>query len=226
MKTVVQTIPRTVRELSKEKAQARTVVAAAAENIDAAQPRMGGRLSKPEMGFLLQLVSEGKSISATMRCFKRRFKRKIANTTVISYRKRYLSKIAEYAKDFDFCAINEGLARRSVRVTKLKEMAEALEEQIVDDDGQLNPEVNSRHITEYRETMKQIAQEVGDMPTVSGDIMFVNMSDKELTDYVAQKMAQNKDMAVILSEQAGVRPSLNTIQLIDAEGNVIIDDQS
>lgn len=200
--------------------ESRAITLMAADNIVDAIPIHGKRLSKPEIGQLLCMIGEGKSNAAIKRTFGRQFKRDIADSTIAKYKQRYSNKIAEYANNFDFCAINEGLARRGVRVTRLKEVAEALEDEILLPNGSLGTD-NSRLIGEYRETMKQIAQEVGDMPTGTGDVTFVNMSDKELTEYVAQKMGQHKDMAVILSEKAGVRPTLETVQLIDVDGTII-----
>lgn len=206
---------------SPELIESRAIAMLAAENLDAVLPRANGRLSKPELGNLLAMVGEGKSTKAIKRTFNRLYNRDISESTIAKYRKKYATKITEYANDFEFCAINEGLARRAVRVTRLKDVAEALEESILLPNGELGTE-NSRLIGEYRETLKQIAQEVGDMPTGTGDITFVNMSDKELLDYASKAMAQHKDLAVIMTEKAGVRPSLETIQIIDADGNVIV----
>lgn len=217
-----QNKPRKI-EPSPELLEFRATAMMAAENLDIVTPRNNHRLDKEQMGRLLAMIGEGKSTKAIKRTFQRAYDRDLSDMTISKYKKKYASKIVAYANDFEFCAINEGLARRAVRVTRLKDIAEALDESILNADGSLGTE-NSRLIGEYRETLKQIAQEVGDMPTGTGDITFVNMSDKELMDYAAKAMGSHKDLAVMLSEKAGVRPSLETIQIIDADGNVIVNE--
>lgn len=200
---------------SIEERETEQMAIAAAENISLATH---ARLEKSQIAYLLTLIAEGLSNKAIIRRFDRRYDRKITIGTIRRYKERYVSKLSKYAQDMDFATLNESYARRAVRINRLTAISEAMEEAIINEDGSLADNANAKIIKEYREALRQIAQEVGDMPIDGPDMTFINMSDDELKKYVAGKLKANKDLSVILAEEAGVRP---TVQLIDTGGDVI-----
>lgn len=184
--------------------------------------KMGSvRLSQEEIAVLLSLIAEGCSTRTIIRRMKYKFGREVSLPTLKRYKEKYASKLVEYANDLEFIALNEGFARRAVRIERLTRIAEAMEEVILDEDGGFAGA--SRLIKEYRETLRQIAQEVGDMPTDGPDQTFINMTDEQLKEFVANGLKRNPDLSVILSERAGVRPQPQ-VELIDEDGEVISDD--
>lgn len=179
------------------------------------------RLTKVEISHLLSLIAEGRNFAYIHQKMIANHGRDISYTTVVRYKEKYALQLASIKEDFEYIALNEGLSRRDVRVKRMQDMANALEDVILDEKGQLATG-NLRTLTEYRELNKQIAIEVGDMPAQPINVTFNNMTDDELKDFIASKMAQHKDMSVILAEKAGVRPTSHTLddrveQIIDAK---------
>jgi hypothetical protein len=174
----------------------------AAKNI---KKTAGSRLSEEELTDLLVMLSEGVSEKMIIKRFKRKYDRGISASTMGNYRKKYASRIDQVAKDLKTQAIETGLTKKENRLRRLQELAENLEELMYDDAGEFVP--TAKLVSEYREVLKLIAQESGDLrPEGAGDIIFTDMNNEQLKEALAGKLAANKDLAVIAAERAGVRP--------------------
>lgn len=181
------------------------------------------RFNREEIAILLSMIAEGCSNKTITRRMKTRCQRDVTVQTINRYKVKYASNLTEFANSIEAVALNEGFARRAVRILSMSKLAEAMEEDILNEDGSLTENASSKMIKEYRETLKQIAQEVGDMPTDGPDVTFINMSDDDLKEFVATKLRQNGDLSVILAERAGVRPQPQA-ELIASDGEVISND--
>jgi hypothetical protein len=107
-------------------------------------------------------------------------------------RKRFSELREEYEKE----ALAEGLSRKAVRIRRLAQLAEKLEEDLLDGDRlwvqepkQVGAQVievekfNAAEVKEYRGLLDDIARELGDRRTkvdISGKIDVTKLTDEEL----------------------------------------------
>lgn len=193
----------------------------AAKNIKMTNKR--GKFSENELVDLLRLLAEGASERKIINYFRRHHKRVISSHTIANYRRSYAHRIAEISRDVDALAIELGLTRRAVRLKKLQELAEAIEGIIFNSDGELASE-NAKMIEKYLNTLEQIGQETGDLATHAvADINFINMSNDELKQLIANKITAYPDLAKQLAERAGVRPSYPIEKELDSKNERSVD---
>lgn len=194
-----------------------------AENYLNVNPSQKARLTKPELTDLIIMLAEDATNQAIINKFKNKYNRTISTATIYKYRKKYEHNIFEMAKNFETLSEQVGLRKKANRLRKMQRLAEALEESIYDAEDNLTHGASPKVITEYRETLKQIAMETGGIDSGQiGDVIFANVSDVELKELVANKLGGNKALSVILAEQAGVRPALEAP--IDSEYKIIEED--
>lgn len=166
------------------------------------------RLNEAELTELIVLLAEGATDKRIINVFRKRFVRNISPKTIEKYRMKYRGQVLEQAKIIEIAAIQQGLSKRGTRLRKLQELAEALESDVLDADGELSIGARKGAISEYREVLKLIAQEAGDLAAIEiGDVAYMDMSDEDLKKMVANKLGGNPDLAVQLAEAAGVRPT-------------------
>jgi len=191
------------KEIENKRKELKNISEQAADNIISVV--RSTRLSKVELADLLQMIAQGYSYQRIIKKFKAKYDRTMSTTTINSYKTKYEGRISEIAKDMESLAIEKGLTKKFNRLKKEQELAEALEDEIFDEEGGLKT-TNDKVLREYREILKLIAQEAGDINEgYQGDTMFINTSDDELKELVQNKLKSNKDLSVILAEAAGVR---------------------
>ena len=185
-----------------------------AENYICISPNQKARLNKEQLADLIIMLAEDATIQAIVNKFKSKYQRNISTNTINKYKKKYEANIFEMAKNFETLSAHVGLRKKENRLRKMQRLAEALEETIYDPNDNLHHGASSKIISEYRETLKQIALETGGIDTAqTGDIIFANVSDADLKALVANKLGGNKSLSVILAETAGVRPTAEPLPL-------------
>jgi hypothetical protein len=131
------------------------------------------KLTKAQKEQLLQWVGEGlTSGEINERAAKLDPPFEVTRAHVDYYRRTRAIKLADLSKEED--ALSTGLALRAVRVSKLQALAELMEDDLLNGNlwvtdikyvgnQQVNVEkFNSAEVSEYRATLAQIADEVGD----------------------------------------------------------------
>ena len=197
----------------------------AASNILALQTKSNKKaLNKEELADMIVMLAEDATYLAIKNKFRRKYNRSIIDKTISKYKKKYEQKIFDLAQNFETLSIQVGLSKRANRIRKMQRLAEALEESIYDKYGNLLHDVVTKDITEYRETLKQIALETGGIDSgQSGDVIFANITDEDLKALVANKLGGNKALSVILAESAGVRATIPMLELKNEEIETIED---
>jgi hypothetical protein len=204
------------RKYSKKETISTQELYSAAHNIILANKR--GRLGEDELVDLLRMLAEGVSEQRIINTFKKTYNRGISSHTIKEYRQRYASRIMDISRDVDLLAVELGLTRRNMRVKKLQELAEALEGSLFTTDGELVTDAPAARIEKYLATLELIGQEMGDLSiAATGDVNFINMSDEQLKELAANKLAANPDMAKQLAERAGIRPSMPKEEIDERE---------
>ena len=202
----VEVVPRPPVKLEVSESE-KTVIGQAAQVI-----RQSGRGKLPEAVIfdILLWTAEGCKWDVIIKRGLKRHSRMLSRTTIETYQKKFAPKIRELTAEWEREAVNAGLARKSVRISKLQKIAEAMENRILPEgqDGLEGTGTDLKAlVSEYRELLKQIGIEVGDIDEGSGgDIAFINLNNEELAQKAAAILGRNKDLAVILSEKAGTRP--------------------
>lgn len=178
-----------------------------------------GRLPEEIVFDILLWTAEGVNWQKIQKRVLKKHERMLPKATIEKYQKEHASRIRELTSEWDKEAITAGLARKAVRLRKLQKIADSIEERILggDDDDEndvikalaANPANLKALVSEYRELLKQIGVEVGDIDEgTAGDIAFIGMSNDQLMAQAAKILAKNKDLAIIAAEKAGVRPSV------------------
>jgi len=134
------------------------------------------KLNKKQKTRLLELIAEGLTapeINQAAAEFKQPFD--VSKQQVDYYRKTRFAQLAELKREYENKALQEGLARKAVRVKRLQELAEKLEEDLFDkgriwlpmprkvgDEIRMVGKFNRAQIDTYRNILDDLAKEVGD----------------------------------------------------------------
>lgn len=181
------------------------------------------RLGEDVLQEILLWSAEGMPPEKIQKRLIKKYDKMVTLPTIKKYVQEFTPRIQEIAREWDREFITKGLARKSIRLKKMMKVADGIEDILFPDDGDsLNLEAGgTRLITEYRDTLKQIGVETGDIQEGNVDQLFINLSDEQLKKLAADTFAKNKDIAVILAEQAGVRPVVpEIIRELDAASAV------
>jgi hypothetical protein len=169
----------------------------------------GGRLPQEIIDSMLIYFGEDLKDSMIQKRIAKRYGRELSPATIKRYRDKYAGRIREIVAERDKFALSAGLSRKTNRILKLEKLANAIEENLFEEDGEtLKSTANGKMIAEYREMLKMLGVEVGDIDIAGGDVNFIGMSDSDLAKQVADVVSHNPDLAVIISEKAGVRPTV------------------
>lgn len=164
------------------------------------------RLEQPVVEEILKGLAEGCDTTKLLNRVRRKHGVEVSSATIEKYRKEYAPKINEMAEEWDSIVIRSGLARKAVRIGKLGKLVEAIELSLgVDKEAEIESK-DAKLIAEYRSLLRQIAEEIGDMDTTVGTSLS-HLSDDDLLRLLKGLAERNPQIAIVLSQVVGTRPS-------------------